>query len=605
MAKYTNKSKLLGKIGTENYKVSNCPVYLPKENVKFFMAMQDAGNKDPFSSDTWGNQITPGWKKPFHESIVSVISRGIKNALNESNGLVYNEECLRANIVCLYDHIEQKNFFIIKNPSVEDIKKIGTFHNRYYWHKKDTDDKKDRLVADMMEWAFYNIKLDGLTSIEYDDENINLCSFDLKNDEELYKFVYKLYLDKDHWASSSKLLDRLKYVLNMIDQNILNKRDHYGFGLGTRLSFIEYFFKEYKENLEQYNTKDDKDYYLKCIKEKEQMLSSYDSFKSYMKDQVKKSICAGDSDQAILLLNLKTEQIFDKAPKTKIHFIKTFQEYKDEMYKLLTKDKVNESFDFNSNILNEGSWGYEPNEGDGPLDMRYDINLSIFEKIYDRCKKDINNAKKEHYAQWAWDVIGQIEYFFDRATSLDNLADNPDKKFEKYDFWWKLKNRKNKDILELYKEALNICENDKKWINDWKEPKRMIASLKRRHNFLDKMLKIQEQKDNCEKKLKEKQDKNDKNVVLPSDIVEGFMFEGECCGECGGVGGSYNTPMNTVGVGNVVPAGMPALTGAQQASDMFNGSGDLTIPKSQKKSKKKKIKNSGISYFPLATKKGA
>ena len=82
------------------------------------------------------------------------------------------------------------------------------------------------------------------------------------------------------------------------------------------------------------------------------------------------------------------------------------------------------------------------------------------------------------------------------------------------------------------------------------------------------------------------------------------MFEGECCGECGGIGGSYNTPMNTIGVGNVVPAQGAAMTGAQQASDMFNGSGDLTIPKSQKKSKKNKSKNSGITYFPLATKKG-
>ena len=346
MAKYINKSKLLGKIGTENYRVSDCPVHLPKENVKFFMAMQDAGNKDPFSSNTWENQITPGWKKPFHESIVFAISKGIKNALNESN-----------------------------------------------------------------------------------------------------------------------------------------------------------------------------------------------------------------------------------------------------------------EFNFNSNnILNEGSWGYEPNDGDGPLDMRYDINLSIFEKIYDRCKKCINNAKKEHYASWAWDVIGQIEYFFDRATGLDNLADKPDKKFEKYDFWWKLKSKKKKDILELYKEALDICENDKKWINEWSEPKRIIASLKRRHNFLDKFLKIQEQKDNYEKKLKEKQLKNARKEkeFVPDIVAEGFMFEGEC----GGVGGSYNTPMNTVGVGNVVPAQGAAMTGTQQASDMFNGSGDLIIPKSQKKSKKNKSKNSGIIYFPLATKKG-
>ena len=398
--KYTNKSKLLGKIGTENYRVSNCPVHLPKENIKFFMAMQDAGNKDPFSSDTWNNQITPDWKKPFHESIVSAISKGIKNALNESNGLVSDEECLRANLVCLYDHSEQNNFFIIKNPSVEDIEKIGTFHDRYYWHKKDTDDKKDRLVAEMIQWAFYNVKLDGLTSIEYDDENINLCSFDLKNDEDLYKFVYKLYLDKDQWANSSKLLDRLKYVLNMIDQIILNKRDHYGFGLGTRLSFIEYFFKEYKENLEKYN-KGDRDY-LKRIKEKEQILSSYDSFKSYMKEQVKKSVCAGDSSSAILLLNLKTEQIFDQAPKTKIHFIKTFQEYIDEMYKLLIKDKVNESFDFLKNkfvFLNKNIINYTKK------DNKKALYESIMASVAREVKKtlntvQLNEARTTHYDKY-------------------------------------------------------------------------------------------------------------------------------------------------------------------------------------------------------------
>ena len=39
MAKYINKSKLLGKIGTENYRVSDCPVHLPKEKIgkKLFM----------------------------------------------------------------------------------------------------------------------------------------------------------------------------------------------------------------------------------------------------------------------------------------------------------------------------------------------------------------------------------------------------------------------------------------------------------------------------------------------------------------------------------------------------------------------------------------
>jgi len=55
MVKYINKSKLMGKIGTENYRVSDCPVHLPKENIKFFMAMQNAGNKNPFNSNTYHN----------------------------------------------------------------------------------------------------------------------------------------------------------------------------------------------------------------------------------------------------------------------------------------------------------------------------------------------------------------------------------------------------------------------------------------------------------------------------------------------------------------------------------------------------------------------
>lgn len=42
----------------------------------------------------------------------------------------------------------------------------------------------------------------------------------------------------------------------------------------------------------------------------------------------------------------------------------------------------------------------------------------------------------------------------------------------------------------------------------------------------------------------------------------------------GGVYSPYNTLYNTLGVGNVVPAGRPALTGADYAQDAYNGSGD-------------------------------
>ncbi|WQJ53850.1 MAG: hypothetical protein [Wendovervirus sonii] len=42
----------------------------------------------------------------------------------------------------------------------------------------------------------------------------------------------------------------------------------------------------------------------------------------------------------------------------------------------------------------------------------------------------------------------------------------------------------------------------------------------------------------------------------------------------GGVYSPYNTLYNTTGVGNVVPAGRPAMTGSAMADDRFNGSGD-------------------------------
>ena len=54
------------------------------------------------------------------------------------------------------------------------------------------------------------------------------------------------------------------------------------------------------------------------------------------------------------------------------------------------------------------------------------------------------------------------------------------------------------------------------------------------------------------------------------------------------------------------------MTASQQASDAFNGSGDLAFPgsydkfkKKNKKKSKKKLKKTkgGISYFPIAIKK--
>lgn len=39
---------LTGTIGTENYKVKDCPFHLPKENVKMFSELQKAAKQSPF-----------------------------------------------------------------------------------------------------------------------------------------------------------------------------------------------------------------------------------------------------------------------------------------------------------------------------------------------------------------------------------------------------------------------------------------------------------------------------------------------------------------------------------------------------------------------------
>lgn len=59
------KSTILGTMGTENYKMSDCPFHLPKENLNFFHTMQGEASKDPFPNyKSYGNAVTPNWMHP-------------------------------------------------------------------------------------------------------------------------------------------------------------------------------------------------------------------------------------------------------------------------------------------------------------------------------------------------------------------------------------------------------------------------------------------------------------------------------------------------------------------------------------------------------------
>lgn len=62
--------------------------------------------------------------------------------------------------------------------------------------------------------------------------------------------------------------------------------------------------------------------------------------------------------------------------------------------------------------------------------------------------------------------------------------------------------------------------------------------------------------------------------ALNEDVVAGGAYQHPVNGQFGGVYQPYSTLYNTLGVGNVVPAGRPALTGADYADNTNLGSGD-------------------------------
>jgi hypothetical protein len=74
---------------------------------------------------------------------------------------------------------------------------------------------------------------------------------------------------------------------------------------------------------------------------------------------------------------------------------------------------------------------------------------------------------------------------------------------------------------------------------------------------------------------------------------------GDACpgGDFGGVTAPYSTPLNTIGVGDIVPAGVNTY-GSGDRFDYGN-----TIPKKKKSSKKKNRKKENTIFNTLAVKK--
>jgi len=84
-------SKILGKAGDDNFRVEDCPVHLPKENMKFFQYMRKEANTEPFTNyKQYGNAYHDDWQekpsvpdKNFAIRVMEAVRTGLSKALNE------------------------------------------------------------------------------------------------------------------------------------------------------------------------------------------------------------------------------------------------------------------------------------------------------------------------------------------------------------------------------------------------------------------------------------------------------------------------------------------------------------------------------------------
>ena len=165
-----------------------------------------------------------------------------------------------------------------------------------------------------------------------------------------------------------------------------------------------------------------------------------------------------------------------------------------------------------SEFINEGSWGYEPNEGDAPLDLRGDLYRDICKLIYDKCE----SYSKDTGCAWA--ALGNIEHFFEEVTKMKGFSLGDKSGSDKYYYWFRLIDKDHKNIFELYDKLLNKCINDEKWIEDWEDPDKMRKSLEKRKKISEKYDKLMNDHIKKEEKVKLQQN-TAKQAEVPQILI--------------------------------------------------------------------------------------
>ena len=186
--------------------------------------------------------------------------------------------------------------------------------------------------------------------------------------------------------------------------------------------------------------------------------------------------------------------------------------------------------------LNEGTWGKEPMSSDDAHDLQF-ILLDEFLSIFIRYFKNAKNTDR------LWSLIGNFINFVKELTL-----------YTSFDITYTTKADTLKQIVY---QALDTVEKDTFWWKNFKKSEefpRYFNKVRKDINIIFDYI------ENC-----------DKETLKTVGFENNSLDEGECCGsgDCfGGVSMPYNTPMNTIGVGDVIAPGPNGQL----------GSGDLFVP---------------------------
>lgn len=106
--------------------------------------------------------------------------------------------------------------------------------------------------------------------------------------------------------------------------------------------------------------------------------------------------------------------------------------------------------------LVEGAWGYGSLDNDYVLDDRDELLKNFIDATLKKCEE---NNKEDGNS--AWKTIGLIDSLTTMLRSIGQMRIFC----------------RNTNIIDLYKEAIDVCNSDEKFINDWREPNAMRVAL--------------------------------------------------------------------------------------------------------------------------------